>query len=520
MMGKLSEISTKLKDKYNSMTTSKKIAFGLIVSMVIGAIILYGSYSSANKYGILFSNLSAEDGNVITAKLDELKVEKQVKGNAIYVPKERVDELRLQLAGNLTSGSKGYELLDNGSGFGMTNEEFNLTKLRAIQGELERTIKSFPQIENSRVHITPAEESVFIKEGKPGKAAVYLQLKPGAKLGAENIRSIIALVSGSVGNLPKANVEVIDNNLNLLSKGVLEEDNQGFTASVDKQYAMEVEFEKKLENALLDMLVPAIGKDKVNVKVNSDLDFDAKENTVISYDPNKVEASSQIIRENSSSGEGNNSSGPVDNNMGNTTPVDGSQNTTSREDITTNYKVGETKSTVISAPGEVKRITASVIVDGRIDENTKVDLEKLVAGVIGFKEDRGDSINVVGMTFDPSVKENEAKMIAELEEATKKAQRMQRNKNIAVAGVSLIAFIFAMILMFKVMRRKPSVGEPALDVVIGGEVPIKDAVRFKPLDFDVENEKSHLEQEIKKYATSKPEQVADIVKSWLAEDER
>jgi flagellar M-ring protein FliF len=519
-MGKLSEMFTKINDKFKSMTTGNKIAFGIIFSLILGAIILYGFYSSANKYGVLFSNLSTEDGNAVTAKLDELKIEKQVKGNTIYVPKERVDELRLQLAGNLTGGSKGYELLDTGNSFGMTNEEFNLTKLRATQGELERTIKSFPQIENSRVHITPAEESVFIKEGKPGQAAVYLQLKPGAQLSAENIRSIIALVSGSVENLPKANIEVIDNKLNLLSKGVLDEEGQSFTSSVDKQHTMEVEFENKLETALLDMLLPAIGKDKVNVKVNSDLDFDAKEKTVIAYDPNKVEASSQVIKESSTSGEGTNAAGPVDNNMGNATPTDGNESSTSREDITTNYKVGETKSTVISAPGEVKRLTASVIVDGRIDDATKADLEKLVAGVIGFKEDRGDSISIVGMTFDPSAKQAQEKEIADLKAETEKAQRRELIKTLVIAGVSLIAFIIVMILMFKVMRRKGSAGQPALDVVIGGEVPMKDAVKFKPYDFDVENEKSHLEQELKKYATNKPEQVADIVKSWLAEDER
>lgn len=519
-MGKLSEIFTKFKDKMKSMSTSKKIAFGLIFSVVLVLVILYGSYSSANKYGVLFSDLSTEDGNTLTAKLDEMKIDKQIKGNTIYVPKEQVDELRLQLASNLTGGSNGYELMDSGNSFGMTDDEFSLKKLRATQGELERTIKSFPQIENSRVHITPAEESVFIKDAKPAKAAVYLQLKYGSNLSAENVRSIIALVSGSVENLPKENIEVIDNKMNLLSKGVLDEESETFTSSVDKQQSMEIEFEKKLENALMDMLVPAIGKNKVNVKINSDLDFDAKEKTVISYDPNKVEASSQVIKENNTSTEGTNSSSPVDNNMGNSTPVNGSGSTSTKEDITTNYKVGETKTSVISAPGEVKRITASVIVDGKIEDSTKADLEKLVAGVIGFKEDRGDAINVVGMTFDPSAKEDEAKILEDLAKETAKAQKMQLYKTIAVAGVSLLAFIILMILMIKVMRRKSTNLQPALDVVIGDDVPMKEAVNFKSLNLDVENEKSHLEQEIKKYATNKPEQVADIVKSWLAEDER
>ncbi|WP_163193233.1 flagellar basal-body MS-ring/collar protein FliF [Clostridium thermarum] len=519
-MNKLSEIFTKLTDKWKSTSIGKKILFGTIISVVLALIIIYVSYSNANKYGVLFSDLTSEDGNTISTKLDELKVDKYIKGNTIYVPKEQVDELRLQLAGEISGGSKGYELLDSGNSFGMTDEEFNLKKLRATQGELERTIKSFPQIENARVHITPAEESVFIKDEKPAKAAVYIQLKAGTKLSSENIRSIMALVSGSVENLPKENIEVIDDKMNLLSKGVLEEEEEDFTTSVDKQQAMEREFEKKLENALMDMLVPAIGRNKVNVKVYSDLDFDAKENTVITYDPNKVEVSSQIIRENSSSEEGTNSASPVDNNMGNTTPVNGGTNTTTKEDITTNYKVGETTSKVISAPGEVKRITASVIIDGKLDEATKADLERLVSGVIGFKEDRGDSISIVGMTFDPSANEEEAKAIAELKEATERERRYQLYKTLAVAGVSLVAFTIAMIFMFKVMRKKKDEPQSTLDVVIGGNIPVKEAVKFDPIDLEVENEKTHLEQEIKKYATNKPDQVADIVRSWLAEDER
>ena len=118
----------------------------------------------------------------------------------------------------------------------MTDEQFNLQKLRATQGELERTIKSFSQIKNARVHITPGQESVFAKEATPAKAAVYLELKPGTKLTNDNVKSIIALVSGSVGNLPKENIEVIDDKQNLLSKGLVDdEDSSQLIGSLDKQ---------------------------------------------------------------------------------------------------------------------------------------------------------------------------------------------------------------------------------------------------------------------------------------------
>lgn len=523
-MGKLSQIFAKLKEMFKSMSITRKIAFGIIFTVIIASIILLSSYSRANKYGVLFSNLSAEDGKTISDQLTSKKVDTVVKGNTIYVPKDQVDSLRLELAGSLSNGSKGYELMDTGNSFGMTDEEFQLNKLRATQGELERTIKSFPQVENTRVHITPSEDSVFVKDSKPAKAAVYLKLKSGTKLTAENVRSIMALVAGSVENLSKDNIEIIDDKMNLLSKDVLDEENQNSAASVtslEKQQSAEQDFEKKLENALMDMMEPALGKGKVNVKVNADLDFDAKEKTVLTYDPNKVEASTQTSKETDSSGSSSSSNSPVDNNMSNTTPASGSSGSNIKESQTNNYKVGQTESKTISAPGEVKRITASVIINGKLDDATKGDIQKLVAGVIGYKQDRNDEINVIGMTFDGAASQQQSNEFKLMEQQAASDQRNQLIRTIAIAAGVILALIAFVVIMLKKFKKKQPDEEPqAIDVVIGDEVPVKETVDFQPINFEENNEKTHLEQEIKKYATEKPEQVADIIKSWLAEDER
>lgn len=519
-MGKLSEIFAKLKEKFKSMSTVRKIAFGLIFSVIIALLILYVSYSNSNKYGVLFSNLSTEDGKIVTDQLTSKKVEKVIKGNTIYVPKDQVDELRLELAGSLSGGSKGYELMDTGNSFGMTDEEFQLKKLRATQGELERTIKAFPQVDDTRVHITPSEESVFVKDSKPAKAAVYLKLKPGTKLNAENVRSIIALVAGSVQNLSKENIEVIDDKMTLLSKDVLQEDNPEATTSLDKQQTAELDFEKKLNNALMDMLEPAIGKGKVNVKVNADLDFDAKEKTVLTYDPNKVEASTQTSKETDTTGNTSNTQSPVDNNMSNTTPTTNTSGSNTKESQTTNYNVGKTETKTISAPGEVKRMTASVIINGKLDEATKGDIQKLVAGVIGFNQARNDEINVVGMAFDNSASQQQANEFKLMEQEAAAKQRMQLIRTIAISAVGVLALIIALIFLLRKNKKDKPEELKQIDVVISDELPIKEPINFQSLNLDVENEKSHIEQEIKKYATDKPEQVADIIKSWLADDER
>ena len=93
--------------------------------------------------------------------------------------------------------------MDSGSSFGMTDEEFKIKKLRMQQGEIEKTIKSFPQVQDARVHITEATDSVFAKDTEPGKAAVYLKLKNGTTIDEEQVKSIVALVSGSTENIPK-----------------------------------------------------------------------------------------------------------------------------------------------------------------------------------------------------------------------------------------------------------------------------------------------------------------------------
>lgn len=217
-MDKLKESFKNIWNKFKSLSKVIKISIIVAVITVIIAIISMFFYSSSNKYKVLFSNLDANDAQLVTNKLKEQKIDMKIEGDTIMVPKEKVDELRLEMAPELSNGSKGYELMDNSSSFGMTDEEFKLKKLRVQQGELEKTIKSFPQVDNVRVHITPSKDSVFVEDKEPGKAAVYIKLLPGNNLSQEQVKSIVALVSGSTENVPKENIEVIDDKMNLLTK--------------------------------------------------------------------------------------------------------------------------------------------------------------------------------------------------------------------------------------------------------------------------------------------------------------
>lgn len=521
-MEKLKDSFKNSQDKLKSMKLGTKIALGISLVAFVGAIIFLGIYVRSNKYGVLFSNLDPIDAKVVTEKLKEKKVKTEVKGNSIYVPKETVDELRLELATEISNGSKGYELLDDGNSFGMTDEEFGVKKQRMLQGEVEKTIKSFPQIQNARVHLTPAKDSAFVKESKPGKAAVYVQLKQGEKLEVEQVRSIISLISGSSQSIPKENIEVIDDKMNLLSKEIFDESSISI-ASLDKHRKAEIDYESKLETTVLDMLETVIGRDRVKVKINSDLDFNAVEESKIVVDPNKVTISESSLKETNTGGGGKITQSPIDNNMNNSIANNNNNNgntTSSREELSTNYEVGKTETKLISAPGEVKRITASVVVDGNLDGITEENIRNLVSNAIGYKADRGDEISVVGMTFDSTVKDNTRKQAEDMEKQVEKENKYKQYKIIGIILGVLLAIIIIIIILKKLKEDKLDDNLSELQLDMNSEINPKEKVEFDPIEFEVNTESNHIEKEIKKYASEKPNQVIDIVKSWIAEDER
>lgn len=520
-MKKLLEKVKGLLEKFKSQNRKIKIAIIVAILAVIIAIISGIFYSSSNKYQILFSDLDATDSQAVVKTLEEGKNEYKIEGTSILVPKDKVDELRLKLAPTLTSGSKGYELMDAGNSFGMTDEEFKIKKVRMQQGELEKTIKSFPQVEGARVHITEAKDSVFVKDSEPGKAAVYLKLKKGTSITEDQVKSIVALVSGSTENIPRENIDVIDDKMNLLTKDINTDSTKSVSSEeISKEQDAEKAYEDKLQKAVVSLLEPIVGKGKVKATVNVNLDFDSKQKTQTVVDPNKVIISQENNKESNTAGaDGTASQSPVDNNVSNTiTDPKAEKSTSNKENQKTNYEVGKSESKVISAPGEVKRLTASVVVNGTLDAATQQTLENTVGNAIGMDKLRGDQVSVLGMAFDTSA-QDAAK--AEIDAMNAEIATANRNKMIIIAGI-LGALLLGLIIFLIVRRRKKKVveEEQLLNTLIDDSIIPKEPDAFNPIEFESKTQKSHLENEIKKYAIEKPEQVLEIIKSWLTENER
>lgn len=518
-MNKLKEIINKLTEKFKSFNKNTKIAIIISIITVVIAIISVMFYNSSNKYKVLFSNLDSKDAQYLLGELTEREVEMKVEGSTIMVPKEMVDELRLELASNLSGGSEGYELIDNSGSFGMTDEEFKLQKLRAQQGELEKTIKSFPQVNTVRVHITEANDSVFVEDKEPGKAAVYIDLISGNTLNQEQVKSIVALVSASTANIPEENVQVIDSDMNLLTANLDTDSTEISADMIENQFNLETEYEKKLEKSIIEMLEPVIGKDKITSSVKVELDFDSKQKTETIIDPSKVIISQQIKKENNNSNNEEGTQSPVDNNMGAVIDENTGENTVyTNEEVNTNYDTGKVETQTISAPGEVERLTATVFVNGNLDQNLQNALESAVANAIGINQERGDSISIIGMQFDSDV----AQIGQEDQAAIDSLLEAERTKKLMIYGIigllALILVIGIIVLVRRNSKKKKAEDENLLNVIIDDVV--EEPIHHKKINFDPSNEQVYVENEVKKYATEKPEQVADIIKSWLAENER
>lgn len=524
---KIKEKANEQVKKFKSQSKSKQIAIISGSVAIVLALIFMFNYMQNNKYTVLFSGIEAQDAANITAELEKRKVDMKVKGSSIYVDKNEVDKLRLELAPTISDGSKGFELMDESSSIGLTDEEFQIKKQRMIQGEIEKTIKSFPQVETARVHISPGEKSVFEKEQEPGRAAVYLILKEGTKLEKSQVKSIISLVAGSTQNIPKENIDVIDGNMNLLSEGIMNEENaengtngaEVLTLSQSKD--AETQLNKNLELSILKMLEPIFGTGKVKATVNTNLNFDSIVTTDLTIKPDKVAIKETRLKASSQNGstQGN---GATDSNMNNNNAV-GNKSVEDSTEESFEYTVGQTEIQTISTPGEVERITASVAIDGQIPRTIIADVQKIVENAIGMDGTRGDSVSVVGMEFDPTGK---AALEAELE-AIKVEQAKDKLNKAMQMWISVIVIAVIVFIMYKRVRTKKT--QEILSEIQqdknkanaqnqNNEVePLKASGKKKRNYILGDNDEMTLEEEVQLYASEKPDQVTEIIKTWLSE---
>lgn len=521
-MGAIKNFLNGMGEKWKGLSSGKKLGIIVFTSGLIVALFFLFISTNKTNFEPLFLNMSAEDMGKVVEKLKQDKIEYKPNGDTILVPEDKVEELRLEIAGSdiLPSNGKGFELFDQ-TRFGMTDTEAKIQYQRALETELARTIKAFNEVDQAIVHLVIPDTSVFVREEQPASASVTLKLKRDKKLSQDQVKAIVALVSASVKNLSKENVVVVDNNYNYLSEDLYNDDLSS-TPSLANREEIKQQFETKLSTDIKKMLEAVFGHDKVKVSVNADLDFDAKETTSIHYDKDQIIKSQNTIKETSTNTSGQLSGSPIDNQTS-AVSVDntGGNSEKSHEETTTNYNVGQVEEKTIRAPGQVRRIATSVVIDGTLSEAAKASVTNIVMAATGYVNDdtRKDLISIEGMPFDTTVKERveaDLKAMQDLQKAQERKQKMFTY--IVYPAIALAALVIFIIIMAKV-RAARSKKKMGVDVVVDQPVAVNEVIKATPVLLD-EEDKPDFVDELKKYANKKPDQVLEIVKSWLAEDER
>lgn len=406
---------------------------GLAASVAVGVAVVL--WSQSPNYGLLYGNLTDKDAAQVVQALQAANLPFKVDHatGAVMVPKQHLHDARLKLAADgLPKGANvGFEIMQEQGGFGTSQFLEGARYQRAMEGELARSIMTLRSVQAARVHLAIPRPSVFVRDRQQPTASVVLNLYPGRNLDESQVASVIHLVASSVPNLDTQKVTVVDQQGRLLTSQ--RSDGMGLnTAQFDYARRMEQGYIKRIE----DILTPIIGPGGVRAQVALDLDFTITEQTEENFIPDPAALRSEhIVEEQRGSGASalgipgalsNEPPGPSS--APETTAAtsegaasetgDGVAQTTNGSSVnrrrrsTRNYELDKSISHVRTAPGQVRRLSAAVVVDHRqaLNEDGEVELKPLtpeeieratalVKEAVGFNTERGDSVQVINASF-------------------------------------------------------------------------------------------------------------------------
>jgi len=512
----MAEFFAKYKEEIQN--TWQKLNKGVQILIIVMTIVMAGVFGylifqgTSNSYQPLFTNLTTEDTAAIVERLDENNVDYQLggNGNTILVPESEIYRLRLDMAsaGLPDQGVVGFEIF-NSSDFGTTEFERRVNYYRALGGELSRSIQSISGIEFARVQITPPEESLFAAEEKAATASVMVKLNPGYNMEADQVSAVQNLVASGVQDLPLAEVTIVDTNGNLLSQPTNSSDGQW---SDPQNFAMQMEFESALKNDLNSLLTKVLGPNNFAVQVNANLNFDQRQAESKTYTP--VVDDSGIVRseEMNTETQENGVTGGAPGTDANIPQYQGEGaaegSSYERENTITNYEINERIEQHVYAPGEVERLSVSVMIDQGTDEETIDQIRNAIAAAIGYNEERGDVLNISSIAFDDSL-ENAA------QEAIAAQEAAERRQMYIYGGLILLVLILTSALIIYLYRKKPA-AERGSQVDLSVEEDEEEIDLFEP-DAD-QRKRAKVKNELENMIHSDPENAAKLIRSWLVDE--
>ena len=409
----------------------------------------------------LYNDLDPVDANEIVARLEVANIPYRLEkeGKSLLVASGETGRVRILLAeaGLPRGGSSGYELFDKDEGLGTSSFKQNITKIRALEGELAKTIMSIAGIRNARVHLVLPERQLFSEEKQAPSASVFLRLASATTLSKSQVMAIQYLVASAVPELKTNAVSIIDNNGNLIAHA---QENQEGAGDASTNEDMRSAYQTRLSSELKTLLESTLGVGKVRLQTNVDMDFDQVSTNTETFDPEKsaVRSSQTVTEDNQTTNPTKTVS--VENNLPENQgqqSENAAQDLSRRSEETLNYEVSKQITSKVRQSGVVRKLSVAVVVDGMYDTNDKgertykprtpEELEKIatiVKSAVGYDEERGDKVEVINMQFISFADE------AMAEEATLLDQ-IDVNNYVKIIETLVLSFI-GLLVIFLVIR--------------------------------------------------------------------
>jgi flagellar M-ring protein FliF len=458
-----------------------KFGAGRLAAMMAVTLAMMGFFAfvimrvSQPTMGLLYSDLSSQDASQVIKELDARNIRYEVRpdGSTILIAKSDVPKLRMELAGKglPSGGGVGYEIFDKGDAFSSTSFVQNINHVRALEGELSRTIRSISRVQAARVHLVLPERKLFERDREQPRASIALKL--AGDLDASQVRAIRHLAASAVEGLKPERVSIVDEKGRLLADGAQGDKNLAGLGFEERQTAVE----RKLKSQVEEIVASIVGSGRARVQVQADLDMNRVESRSETFDPeSRVARSSQTRTESQVSNEAREGGVTVGNELpGAQGQQPGQQpqqrDASNKNEEVVNYEISRTTRNEVLEGGRVKRLSVAVLVDGiyprvasgepTYQPRPQEELERigqLVRTAIGFDKARGDQVEIINLRF------AEAPAKLDLTEPTLMQQLFSFGKDDILRMVELAVIgLLTLIVLFTVVR-------PLLRQVVAPEV--------------------------------------------------
>ena len=478
----LTKLLAQLKHIWGQLGASQRMSVAAATFVLVAGLVALSVWSSRADYGLLYGGLSdAESAKVISA-LDDAKIPYKVGsgGGSILIPQDKVYTMRMQLAGKgIPQGEGvGFEIFDKPN-FGISDFVQRANYVRAVQGELSRTISQIDEVQSARVMIVLPENRLLLDKDKFPTASVFVHVRGNTQLPAQTINSIRFLVANAVEGLKANHVSVVDNLGNVLSENT--DDTSGVGLS-NTQLTARRSLEQYLSKNAQDMLEKVLGPGQAIVRVTAEINYDTLSRTEEKFDPDgqviRTQTKNDESTDSATTAPGSPPAGITANTATTTNSSAAGPLNDSKERKTTStveYEIGKTTSSTVQEPGGNKRLTAAVTIaaqmegtgaDRKVVPRTTEEMEKLrrvVAGAVGVDTTRGDTMTLEEIPFNDQFATD---MTKELDQQQKHDFWWNIARNLAYPGMGLLALL----VLFRMFKKTP-VQEIPLGVPVGRLMP-------------------------------------------------